>query len=206
MSAFLANKAERSGTKRTYDHDVALQSATSLFRPRSLPLPSPRPAWCRDRCCRVIAADLAFPSPKNRTCSLSPSPSCAAGRSRKSASRRENGGSRGFFARLMADVCSRAASCATGNSVPPWFPRHEREAGKIACRGSTIRGKTERERRREETGKGQGETSETRGMRRCVCLSLSLSLSLSPLFFFFLQSIRRRSRVRLPSRHQVGQT
>lgn len=35
---------------------------------------------------------------------------------------------------------ARAASCATGNSVPPRFPRHGREAGKIACRGSTIRG------------------------------------------------------------------
>jgi hypothetical protein len=40
----------------------------------------------------VTAADLAFPSRKNRTCSLT-LPSW----SRKSASRRENGGSRGFL-------------------------------------------------------------------------------------------------------------
>jgi len=158
------NRASRAPAITTFD--IALQFATSFFRPRNLPLPSPRPT-CRDRC------RSRFPIAKESH--LFSHPPLLVAQIRLSKGER---GEPRLFARLMADVCSRAASCATGNSVPPRSvsARHEREAGKIAYRGLTIREKTERG----DAGQTrQRETSETRKMRCC------LSLSLSFFFFFF---------------------
>lgn len=81
----------------------------------------------------------------------------AFGRACKSVSRTKRGKGRKLsgIAGLMA-MFARSFFCATGNSVPR-FPRHGREAGKIACLGSMIlgekRGRCEREMKREKAKK-----------------------------------------------------
>lgn len=89
----------------------------------------------------------------------------ASGRACKSVSRTKRGKGRKLngIAGLMA-MFARSFFCATGNSVPR-FPRHGREAGKIACLGSMIlgekRGRCEREMKREKAKKRRRKEDET---------------------------------------------
>lgn len=120
--------------------------------------------------CRVISPDLVFPSREriapvrfpllSRFLSFSLYDLASvrssvqirfSNQEREGAEERELSG----IAGLMA-MFARSFFCATGNSVPR-FPRHGREAGKIACLGSMIlgekRGRCEREMKREKAKK-----------------------------------------------------